>query len=364
MDVTIHGVNPTGTIELLKERAYRWGRGGMPADGRKVALIVEGGAMRGVISCAALMGLEELGMTHVFDEVYGASAGAVNAAYFLAEQAAYATTIYYQKINNTRFLRRLWHRKVVDIDDLFETVIARERPLRVDKVLAARSRLFITIADASTGEAFLSEAQSSGTPLLTLLKASSAMPILYNGLIPVDGRECFDGALINPLPVLEAMASGCTDLLVLLTRPASFRENLPGRLEQRIFEMWCAKGNSQLMAAYCNMHVRHNSVRDIVLGREPVPEGINIATLCPEEKDPRVERMTRSTEVLRAAAIGSAKRTLRAFGRRVDDFVEVLRPYTSCPQDPERAIPESDDSALFHRLESFGLAVENFENRE
>jgi predicted patatin/cPLA2 family phospholipase len=346
MDVTIHGVNPTSTIDLLKERAYWLRQGIAPADGRKVALIVEGGAMRGVISCAALMGLEELGMTHVFDEVYGASAGAVNAAYFLAGQAAYATTIYYQKVNNTRFIRRLWHRKVVDIDDLFETVIARERPLRVDKVLAARSRLFITIADANTGEAFLSEAQSSATPLLTLLKASAAMPVLYNGLVAVDGRDCFDGGLINPLPVLEAMASGCTDLLVLLTRPPSFRESLPSRLEQRLFEMRCARGNSQLMAAYCNMHVRHNSVRDIVLGREPVPEGINIATLCPEEKDPRVERMTRSAEVLRAAAIGSAKRTLRAFGRRVDDFVEVLRPYVSFQRDQEKDISESDDSTL------------------
>ena len=351
MDVTVHGVNPASTIDLLKERANWLHGGSMPSDGRKIALIVEGGAMRGVISCAALMGLEELGMTHVFDEIYGASAGAVNAAYFLAGQAAYATTIYYQKINNTRFLRRLWHRKLIDIDDLFETVIARERPLRVDKVLAARSRLFITIADASTGEAFLCEAQSSTTPLLTLLKASAAMPVFYNGLVPIDGRDCFDGALINPLPVLEAMASGCTDLLVLLTHPASFKEALPSRLEQRLFEMRCARGNSQLMSAYCNMHVRHNSVRDIVLGREPVPDGINIATLCPEEKDPQVERLTRSAAVLKAAAIGSAKRTLRAFGRRVDDFVEVLRPYPTSP-------------ISFHGFEGFGLAVENLENRE
>src|SRR5204863_7152659 len=127
-------------------------------DGRKIALIVEGGAMRGVISCAALMGLEDLGMTPVFDEVYGASAGAVNAAYFLAGQAAYATTIYYQKINNTRFIRRLWHRQIVDIDDLFDSIIGGERPLYVHRVLESSSRFFITIADALTGEAFLVEA--------------------------------------------------------------------------------------------------------------------------------------------------------------------------------------------------------------
>src|SRR5499427_10902305 len=110
MDVTVYGVNPASTIDLLKERADCWRRGRPSRDGRKVALIVEGGAMRGVISCAALMALEELGLTEAFDEIYGASAGAVNAAYFLAGQAAYATTIYYQRINNSRFIRHLWRR--------------------------------------------------------------------------------------------------------------------------------------------------------------------------------------------------------------------------------------------------------------
>src|ERR1043165_8964616 len=227
MTAMAHGVNPADTIDLLKERARRVKQGGALEDGKKAGLIAEGGAMRGVISCASLMSLEELGLTEVFDEVYGASAGAVNAAYFLAGQAACATSIYYQKINNTRFIRRFWHRKMVNIDDLFDCIIMSERPLRVDKVLACRSQLFITIADACTGEAFLAHAQTSRTPLLTLLKASAAMPLLYNGLVAVDGRDCFDGGLINPLPILEAIESGCTDLLVLLTRPPSYRDCAP-----------------------------------------------------------------------------------------------------------------------------------------
>src|SRR5437667_3879965 len=132
MNMITCGVNPTSTIALLKERALRRKQNRALKDDRKVGLIVEGGAMRGVISCASLMALEELGLTEVFDEVYGASAGAVNAAYFLAGQAACATTIYYQKINNTRFIRRFWHRKIVNIDDLFDCIIMSERPLRVD----------------------------------------------------------------------------------------------------------------------------------------------------------------------------------------------------------------------------------------
>src|SRR5215475_12136800 len=317
MGSTVYGVNPASTIDLLKERGHCFKQGREPADGRKACLVVEGGAMRGVISCAALMGLEDLGMTHIFDEVYGASAGAVNAAYFLAGQAAYATSIYYQKINNTRILRRPWHWKLVDIDDLFDSVIAGDRPLRVDNVMASRSRLFVTIADASTGAVFLALAQSNETPLLTLLKASAAMPLLYNGLVTVNGRDCFDGGLINPLPILEAIESGCTDLLVFLTRPASFRECPPSLIEQQIFDLRCAHGNSELRRAYCNTYLRENVIRDTALGRVPVPNGVSIATICPDEGDPKIERMTRDTMLLKEAAIASAKRTFEAFGHPV-----------------------------------------------
>jgi predicted patatin/cPLA2 family phospholipase len=325
--MTLYGVNPTETIALLKERALRIQQGQEPLDGRKVGLIVEGGAMRGVISCAALLGLEELGMTEAFDEVYGASAGAVNAAYFLAGQASYATTIYYQKVNSTRFIRRPWHRPIVDIDDVFNSIVARERRLRVEQVLQSRSQFFICIADARSGEAFLSHAQTSETPLLTLLKASSAMPWLYNGLVCVDGRDCFDGALINPLPILAAIEAGCTDLLVLLTRPASHRACPPSRLEQQLFEMRCSRGSAQLTAAYLKMYGRENFVRDIALGCQDLPDEIRIATLCPDEADPRIERTTRNAHLLKAAAMLSAKRTMEAFGHPIDEFVEVLRPF-------------------------------------
>ncbi len=346
MSISVYGINPTKTIELLKDRARLLATGREPLDSRKTALIVEGGAMRGVISCAALLGLEELGMSGAFDEVYGASAGALNAAYFLAGQASYATTIYYQKINNTRFIRRSWHLRIVEIDDLFESVIAGERALCVEKVLASRSDFHIAIADACSGEAFLSHAQTSGVPLLTLLKASSAMPLLYNGTVNVDGRHCFDGGLINPLPVLEAIESGCTDLLVLLTRPASFREPAPSWLQRSLFNFRCAQGNERLMKACCKTYIRENMVRDMALGHQEIPAGINIATICPEETDPVIERTTRKTEMLKAAAISSAKRTMAAFGRPVEEFIEVLRPFPGVQREPEQIISEPDDSTM------------------
>jgi len=323
----VRGVNASAAVAHIKERAARGQGPGSATDGRKLGLILEGGAMRGIISAGGVLALEELGMTGVFDEVYGASAGAVNASYFLAGQAAYGITIYYQDINNRHFISLGRLRKIVDIDYLFDTVIPERKPLRVKDVLASPSRLFVSITDAGTGEGLLVNAQNSEVPLLTLLKASTALPVLYNRPVKVAGRDCFDGGLTNPLPIQDAIDSGCTDLLVLLTRPAGYVEGAPRPFERWLFEKVCARGNTPLLGAFLNLHNRANAARDLALGRRRPAVPVNIATVCPDDEGPGIGRTTKRGDRLKAAAAESARRTLRAFGSDRERLVEVFRPF-------------------------------------
>jgi hypothetical protein len=110
--------------------------------------------------------------------------------------------------------------------------------------------------------------------------------------------------------------------------------------------MRCAHGNSQLLKAYCNSYIRENAVREIVLGNQEIPGGINVATICPEETDPRVDRTTRSTETLKAAAIASVKRTFQVFGYAVEEVIEVLRPFPPVELESETFTSQSDGSTL------------------
>jgi len=48
-------------------------------DGHRLALVIEGGGMRGTAGMA--IGVHELGLTPVFDDVYGSSAGAITGAW-------------------------------------------------------------------------------------------------------------------------------------------------------------------------------------------------------------------------------------------------------------------------------------------
>jgi len=86
--------------------------------------------MRGVISAGMLSALEDLGYLGSFDAVYGSSAGAINAAYFVAGQASLGTTIYYEDINNTAFIRlgrAAAGRPIVDLGYLLDDVARRRK---------------------------------------------------------------------------------------------------------------------------------------------------------------------------------------------------------------------------------------------
>src|SRR6476620_3724661 len=124
-------------IELLKARAARGSRA-PHHDGAVIALAIEGGAMRGVVSAGMVAALETLGLTNAFDAVYGSSAGAINGAYFLAGQARLGTRIYFEDINNARFIdlrRALAGRPIVDLGYLLDEVAVRRKPLDTAAVL-------------------------------------------------------------------------------------------------------------------------------------------------------------------------------------------------------------------------------------
>jgi hypothetical protein len=110
-------------LRVLAGRARAGSQPGRRDDGFRVALAVEGGAMRGTISAGMALALDELGLVTAFDAVYGASAGAITAAWLLSRpQGLLGWT---EPVYARAFIRRtalLRGRPVADV---------RTRPVRV-----------------------------------------------------------------------------------------------------------------------------------------------------------------------------------------------------------------------------------------
>jgi predicted patatin/cPLA2 family phospholipase len=308
----LRGVNPSGVIESILSRAERWRDGNRHTDGRKLGLVIEGGAMRSVYSAGGAVALAHLGFSNLFDEVYATSAGVMNASYFLSNQPSIGITVYYESCTTRMFMNplRLW--KVLDIDYLFDQVVTNDKPLNVDKVVASRSKFFAALIDKSTGEGLLVEKSATKTLWLQVLKAATSMPVFYNRTVQVDGRPCMDGGLAIPFPLEHAIENGCTDILVLLTRPEAYRCRSPSWSDRCLFNLICARGHSGVMRAYDHHHKASWRARDLAFGRLTTPEPPNIATICTCAED-KIDRMTGDAATLRQGALDYARRTLAVF---------------------------------------------------
>jgi predicted patatin/cPLA2 family phospholipase len=315
-----HGVEPRAVIEVLRERAARAAAGDRAPDGHKVGLVVEGGGLRGVTTGGGLVALERLGYTGLFDEVYGTSAGAMNAAYFLAGQARFGIRIYYEDMVRGEIVNplRLW--KVFDIDRLFAKVITGRKPLRLEAVLTSPSRLRVALLDAATGRGVLADSRALGgaDDLLTVLKAATAIPVYYNQRFDISGRACLDAGIVNPFPLEGAFADGCTHVLVLLSRPERYRLRPVTMFSRWFFDRLCARGNEALAQAYARWHEVDARLRDLAFGRAATPAGVRIATIC-TDPDERVDHLTTNAARLRLAAIRFGRRTLRLFDAETEE---------------------------------------------
>jgi hypothetical protein len=166
---------------------------------------------------------------------------------------------------------------------------------------------------SATGRLFDAQALGSSDKLLGALRAATAAPLLYPGRLSVEGFPCMDAGVVNAFPVEDAIAHGCTDILVMLTRPAGYRRSPADRVTRWLFNRLCARGNPHLARAFAVRHERDALHRDLAFGRGPVREGVNIATICTDDGEV-VQRLTRDPKLLRAGALSFGRKVLRVFG--------------------------------------------------
>lgn len=251
----------------------------------KTAIVVEGGAMRGIFSAGVLDVLLENGLVD-FDLAVGTSAGACNLASFLAKQHKRNFRIYTHVMARPQMfsvLRALRGGHFMDLDWLWER-LAVEEPLDQDAI----ERNSTQLVSVATGF-------KSGAPLYFThrapnihdeLKAGCALPVLYRGPVRVQEQEVVDGGLTDPIPAEEAYRRGAKRLLVIRSRPAEFvkRENRFSRLVPALLAV-----NPPIAQAIRSTPLRYQQAVRFILSP---PSDVKILHLAP----PRPLKSNRTTQ--------------------------------------------------------------------
>jgi predicted patatin/cPLA2 family phospholipase len=312
-------------LELLLERRRQGSKPGARRDRFRVGLVVEGGAMRTVVSSGMASALEQLGLRDSFDAVYGASAGASVGAYFAAGGVSAGTAIFFEHANSRAFidLRRLLIGRPV-VNAAFVLDVMRER-VPLDFAALRRAGIQLTLvatpldgpptAPGSPPRAVAFSDFADLDDLLAALHASSRIPFL-GGLAPYvyRGRRYWDAALVEPIPVQTALADGCTHLLTLLTLPAGTPARPLDRLDRLLATYYVRRLSPALEACFRTRYGRRADTCAWLLGpAQASPEPPFLQTIVLPAGSPELGRTELRAAVLRAGARAGAAAVLSAF---------------------------------------------------
>lgn len=254
------------------------------------ALIVEGGAMRGIFSAGVLDAFLLEGFDP-FDLYIGVSAGAGNIAAFLAEMYRRNYRIYTDYSLRPQFIS--WKRfftggHLIDLDWMWDMTI-REIRLDLKRIFAKKKEFIIVTTSAATGEAIYLEPDEDTCE--DYLKASSSLPILYRSFPEIDSTPMTDGGISDSIPVIEAYRRGGRKFMVLRSRQSDYAKK--NGVVTKIY--------ARLLKNYPNLsraiHNRADSYMRAVAFIKNPPEDAQIIEVSPPDSF-RTSRLTKNIDVL------------------------------------------------------------------
>ena len=192
----------------------------------KTALVLEGGAMRGLYSAGVLDVLMQNNINA--DILYGVSAGALFGLNFKSRQIGRAIryNLKYAKEKNYMGLyslittgdimnRDFCFRKLVYELDKFDFETYKNNPVE----------LYAVVTNLQTGEPEyikIDDAQKD----MEYFRASGSMPFVSKP-VEINGNFYLDGAIGDAVPFKKALETNCEKIIVILTRPSGYRKKDP-----------------------------------------------------------------------------------------------------------------------------------------
>lgn len=192
----------------------------------KLGLVLEGGGMRGVYTCGVL----EYFMDSAFYPGYvvGVSAGASNAASYIARQKGRNRRLNLNYVRDWRYmsLRNLFLEKsYFGMDFLFDALPNRLEPMDYETFNNSSVRFVVGTTNCKTGKPVYFEKHNLGERF-EVLRATVSLPMIAP-IIEYDGYELLDGGISDAIPVHKALSDGCQKAVVVLTRNDDYRKKPP-----------------------------------------------------------------------------------------------------------------------------------------
>lgn len=187
-------------------------------------LVLEGAAFRGVYTSGVLDVLMENDVN--LQTVVGTSSGALNGINYVSGQIGRSARVNLGFRHDSRYVssfKGLFKKgNMINLDFLLKDYEEYE-PFDVERFRKSKQNYVAVATSISDGKARYFE-KGQCTELREAIKASASLPTLSKA-VEVEGEECLDGCISDPIPVQYALDAGYEKIVVVRAYPRNYRKN-------------------------------------------------------------------------------------------------------------------------------------------
>lgn len=239
----------------------------------ETALIMEGGAMRGMFTCGVIDVLMQHGIT--FDGAAGISAGAVFGCNFKSGQIGrpirynkkYCADPRYCSVRSMLRTGDLYgadfcYRELPDELDIFDREAFRNNPLQ----------FYVGATDVQTGKPVYHLCTDGGTEDMLWFRASASMPMVSRP-VKINDLLLLDGGITDAVPYAYMEKQGYCRNVIVLTQPKGYRKEPTSVIAMMKIML---RKYSCITDAMAIRHQMYNRQMDEIDGREASGESLVI----------------------------------------------------------------------------------------
>lgn len=275
----------------------------------KAALVLEGGALRGMYTSGVLDTFLKNNME--FECVAGVSAGALNAMSYISKQPGRSAKINLEYCDDPRYIGRkafIKNKGIIGYDYLFGDISEDKVPFDFKSFKNTNQRFVIVTTNCEKAETEYLE-KSNCNDLFKAAQASSSMP-LASAMVEINNNHYLDGAVTTSIPVKWALEQGYEKVVVVLTRDKTYRKPMITNKMKKLYKLAYHK-YPELIEKLNTMPERYNKLQEELLELEK--EG-KIFIIRPEKEVTvsRLEKDKTKLENLYKEGISEAEKNLEA----------------------------------------------------
>ena len=283
---------------------------------KKVAVVVEGGGMRGAYTGGILDVFNELGLR--FGGACGTSAGVTHLCSFLSEQIGRNFRIDTVHSKSSKYMG--WGNLIrtgefFEVDYCYRQIPYEIEPFDMEKFAEAckTTEFYACSSNLETGGAeYLRVMDYRDAHDMNAIRASASLPLMSH-IVELDGKKLLDGGIADSIPFEIMEKKGFEKIVILLTQPEGFRKKPNSMIP--LFKLFYRK-YPKFIEATAHRHEMYNEETRYVFEQEKAG---NVQVICPEESL-NISRIERNVDELqRVYDIGR-----RIAKSRLDEIREFL----------------------------------------